>query len=140
MFYGRQYFLVQWVPLCLGGGTIIFIQTVFFNYFQPISNFITQVGIKETSWYHELPLTGSSVHETLNVYPDFTSTSEKAPANTFYIGPSGSVSPAVIDMGGQHLFGSLYASLRNPPAFHVNYLKPGKFKVRTSGVAFFVKS
>ena len=110
----------------------------FFNYFQPISNFITQVGIKETSWYHELPLTGSSVHETLNVYPDFTSTSEKAPANTFYIGPSGSVSPAVIDMG-QHLFGSLYASLRNPPAFHVNYLKPGKFKVRTSGVAFLSK-
>ena len=109
-----------------------------FNYFQPISSFINQVNIKETAWYHEMPLTSSETHEILEVFPDFSSTSQKAPANTFYIGPSGSISPTVMDMG-QHLFGGLYASLRNPPAFHVNYIKPGKFRVRTSNVAVLSK-
>lgn len=109
-----------------------------FGYFQPISSFISQVNIKETSWYHEMPLTSSNTHETLEVFPDFSSTSAKAPANTFYIGPSGSISPTVMDMG-QHLFGGLYASLRNPPAFHVNYIKPGKFRVRTGNLAVLSK-
>lgn len=102
----------------------------FFSYFQPISSLISQANIKDINWYHELPITLSNVHEVLEIFPDFSSTSQKAPSNTFYIGPSGSMSPTVMDLG-QHLYGSLYNSLRNPPKFHVHYLKPGKFKVRT---------
>ncbi len=109
-----------------------------FTYFQPVSTFINQAAIKETSWYHTLPLTSSDIHETLYVFPDFSSTSEKAPSNTFDVGPSGAMNPTVMDLG-KHLYGSLYNSLRNPPTFNVNYLKPGKFNVRTSGIAVFSK-
>ncbi|MBE0638312.1 MAG: PKD domain-containing protein [Bacteroidales bacterium] len=110
----------------------------FFSYFQPISSLINQANINDISWYHDLPLTSSNVHETLEVFPDFSSTSQKAPSNDFTIGPSGSISPTEMDLG-QHLYGSLYNSLRNPPKFHVHYIKPGKFKVRTGNTVVLSK-
>jgi PKD repeat protein len=109
-----------------------------FSYFQPVSTFINQVNIKDTVWEHELPLTTSNTHGTLEVFPDFSSTSQKAPSNTFEVGPSGFISPTVMDLS-KHLFGSLYSSQRNPPTFQVNYIKPGKFKVRTGSPVLFSK-
>jgi PKD repeat protein len=109
-----------------------------FPYFQPVSTFVNQVNIKDTSWEHELPLTTSNSHGTLEVFPDFSSTSQKAPSNTFDVGPSGSLSPTTMDLS-KHLFGSVYNSQRNPPTFHVNYIKPGQFKVRTGSPVLFSK-
>jgi PKD repeat protein len=109
-----------------------------FSHFQPISSFVNQVNIKDVNWEHEIPISTSAVHGTLEVFPDFSSTSQKAPSNTFYIGPSGSIMPTIMDLS-RHLFGSLYNSQRNPPTFHVNYLKAGQFKVRTGSPVLFSK-
>lgn len=110
----------------------------FFSYFQPLSSMINQIGITDTLWYHELPLTSSPVHETLEIFPDFPSTTQKAPSAFFTIHPSGAMNPTVMDLG-QHLFGTLYPSLRNPPTFSVQYQKPGKFRVRTGSTAVLSK-
>jgi PKD repeat protein len=109
-----------------------------FSHFQPVSTFVNQVNMKDTQWEHYMPLTTSNIHGTLDVFPDFSSTSKKAPSNTFHIGPSGSIAPTVMDLS-RHLYGSLYNAQRNPPTFHVHFVKPGQFKVRTGSPVLFSK-
>ena len=101
-----------------------------FDYFGPLSTFFGQVNFPANNVVYESPLCNSDVNITLDIFPGFVTTFQKAPASDFVIEPNGSLIPNELNLG-KYQYGYFFNSSRNPPTFHVNYTKPGEFTVFT---------
>ncbi len=101
-----------------------------FAHFAPLSTFLEQVNFPAQNVVYETPLCTANVNTTLDIFPAFGTTLQKAPENNFIISPNGSIVPNETNLG-KFLYGYFFNSYRNPPTFTVNFTKPGEFTVYT---------
>lgn len=101
-----------------------------FAHFAPLSAFLEQVNFPAPNVVYESPLCTANVNTTLEIYPGFVASLQKAPASNFVVEPNGSVIPNETNLG-KYLYGYFFNAYRNPPTFTVNFTKPGEFTVYT---------
>ena len=105
-----------------------------FTHFQPIANYLNQVGPPGVNLQAQVLHTTADYNELIIIDPDFGNSFEKAPEHYFIVDPSAYLNPLEIHLG-EVLYGYFFNSSRNPPTFKVNFTKPGEFTVKTGDVA-----
>ncbi len=102
-----------------------------YYHFKPVAEFMKSVDLQSQHFAPVIPVCHSDTRIDLALAPGFSAWA-KPPQNHFTVNTDGSMQPPGTELG-RYLFGSVWnAQLRNPPTFHVHYLKAGQFKVVTS--------